>query len=72
MALSLDALHSTTPAFWRRGSDAFDLPAKAKLSFRTREQSGEWVDLLDAQVPNNKVWHVQITVQADEVDEEPA
>jgi len=71
MALNLDQLHSTVLAYWRTAYDSFDLAARAKLEIRTRAQGGEWVTLLDATVPNNKVWHTQITIQADEVDPAP-
>ena len=71
MTISLAELQSSTVSFWRRGSAVFDLPAKAKLNIRTKEQAGEWTDLLDAQVPNGKLWHLQITVYADEADEVP-
>ena len=66
--MDLNTLLTTTPAAWRKTSEALTLAANGKLSIRTKAAGGEWVDLLDAQVPNKKVWSVQITVQADETD----
>lgn len=72
MSLSLDELFTNTPSFWRRTKDTFDLAAKTKLEIRIKAQNGEWETLLDAQVPNNKMWTTMISVQADETDEPPA
>lgn len=72
MALSLETLQSNAPlAYWRKTSDLFTLAEKAKLSIRTKAQGGEWVDLLDSTVPNNKVWVVQISILAQETDPTP-
>lgn len=70
-ALSLDELHSTTAVHWRKDSDYLDLGAKAKISIRTKAHGEDWVDLLDATVPNDKAWHVEITVHADETEPVP-
>ena len=66
--MDLDTLLTTTPVAWRKDSAVVPLAARGRLSIRTKAQGGEWVDLLDATVPNNKVWNVQIAVQADESD----
>lgn len=66
--MDLDTLLTTIPAAWRKDSAIFTLASKGRVSIRTRAQGGEWVDLLDATVPNGKVWNVQIAVQADETD----
>jgi len=49
------------------GNEIFYLPAGIKL--RVRENStGDWVDRLDAKVPNGKQWKVRVDLNITETD----
>jgi hypothetical protein len=54
---------------WLSGRNNLSLPARSNIEFRTKERGGVWTTVLEAEVPNNKIWDVKIAIHVDETDE---
>ena len=54
---------------WLSGRDSLSLPARCNFEVRTKVQGGAWVTVLEDEVPNHKVWEVQIAIHVDETEE---
>ena len=51
---------------WLSGRNNLSLPARCNFQIRTKAQGGEWEIVCEDEVPNNKVWDVQIAIYVDE------
>jgi hypothetical protein len=54
---------------WLDGRTSLSLPAETEFEIRTKDKNGPWVTVLEAEVPNNKLWEVQVSIHVDETEE---